>query len=54
MVKFHTVPIDYNGFGASFTPNSYFSRETWKRLFVLVDLDWTLDLVFFRSTFACS
>ena len=32
MVKFHTVPIDYNGFGASFTPNSYFSRETWKRL----------------------
>ena len=26
------VPIDYNGFRASFTPNSYFSRETWKRL----------------------
>ena len=26
------VPIDYNGFGASFTPNPYFSRETWKRL----------------------
>ena len=30
--KFHMVPIDYNGFGASFTPNPDCSRETWKRL----------------------
>ena len=36
MVKFRMVPIDYNGFGASFTPNSYFSRETWKRLYFMV------------------
>ena len=32
--KFHTVPIDFNGFRSSFTPNPDCSRETWKRLLI--------------------
>ena len=31
--KFYTVPIDFNGFRSSFTPNPHCSCETWKRLF---------------------
>ena len=33
------VPIDYNGFGASSTPNPDCSRETWKRLYAQGELE---------------